>query len=114
MTVTNKQLVDNIQTIAAGTPQSVYTSPSSGSARGTLITNFTASNSTAIDRSYQVYISTSGSASIPLIPTRTIRANETDTPPEIAGQFMPAGAELYVETSAASSISFTVSGREIS
>ena len=113
MAVTNKQLVDNQQATAANTAESVYTSPSGGSAKGTLITNFTAANSTAIDRSFKAYIVTSGSATIPLIPTRTILANDTDVPPELAGQFIPAGAQLYIETSAALSISFTVSGREL-
>jgi len=112
MAVTNTQLVDNKQTTLADTPESVYTSPPTQ--KGTLITNFTAANSTAIDRTYKAFIVTSGSAIIPLVPARTILKGETDTPPEVAGQFMPASAQLYVETNAATSISFTVSGREIS
>jgi hypothetical protein len=112
MAITNKLLVDNKQTTLAATPQSVYTSPSEQ--KGTLITNFTAANSTAVDRTYKAFIVTSGLAVIPLIPTRTILKNDTDVPPEISGQFMPAGSQLFVETSAATSISFTVSGREIS
>lgn len=112
MAITNKQLVDNKQTTAAATAESVYTSPAEG--KGTLITNFTAANSTAIDRTYKAYIVTSGSATIPVIPSRSILKGETDVPPEVSGQFMPAGAQLYVETSAATSISFTVSGREVS
>lgn len=112
MAVTNTQLVDNQQTALADTPESVYTSPSAQ--KGTLITNFTAANSTAVDRTYKAFIVTSGSAIIPLIPARTILKGDTDTPPEISGQFMPPGAQLYVETNAATSISFTVSGREIS
>ena len=112
MAVTNKQLVDNKQTTAANTAESVYTSPSTQ--KGTLITNFTATNSTAVNRSYKAYIVTSGSAIIPLVPKRTLETDETDVPPEISGQFMPAGSQLFVESSAATSISFTVSGREIS
>lgn len=112
MTIINKQLVDNVQTTLGATPESVYTSPAAQ--KGTLITSFTAANSTGIDRNYKAFIVTSGSALIPLIPTRTILKNDTDVPPEIAGQFMPAGAQLYVESSAATSISFTVSGKEIS
>jgi len=111
MAVTNKQLVDNKQTAIADTAEVFYTSPATG--KGSLITNFTATNSTAIDRSYKAYIVTSGSATIPIIPTRTILANDTDVPAEVAGQFMPAGSELYMETSAATSISFTVSGRAL-
>lgn len=115
MAVTNKQLVDNAQAAAANTPESIYTSPSTGSAKGTIITNFTAANSTAIGRSYKAYIVESGgSADIPIIPARTILSGETDISAEIAGQVIPAGASIYVETSAASSISFTVSGKELS
>jgi hypothetical protein len=112
MAITNKQLVDNKQTAAANTAESVYTSPSEQ--KGTLITNFTAANSTAVDRTYKAYIVTSGSAVIPIIPARSVLKGDTDVPPEVSGQFMPAGAQLFVETSAATSISFTVSGREIS
>jgi len=112
MAITNKQLVDNKQTTAAAIAESVYTSPAEQ--KGTLITNFTAANSTAVDGNYKAYIVTSGSAVVPLVPTRTILQNGTDVPPEISGQFMPAGSKLFVETNAASSISFTVSGREIS
>lgn len=113
MAVTNTQLVDNQQTTLGATPESVYISPSEQ--KGTVITNFTAANSTAIDRTYQAFIVTSGgSATIPLVPTRTVLKKETDVPPEVSGQFMPAGAQIFVETSAATSISFTVSGREIS
>ncbi len=112
MAITNKQLVDNKQTTLAATAESVYTSPAEQ--KGTLITNFTATNSTALAATYQAFIVTSGSAVIPLIPTRSILTKDTDVPPEISGQFMPAGSQLFVETSAATSISFTVSGREIS
>jgi len=113
MAITNKQLVDNKQTTLAGTPESVYTSPAEQ--KGTLITNFTAVNSTAVARTYKAFIVTSGgSAVLPLVPTTTILKDDSDVPPEISGQFMPAGSKLFVETSAATSISFTVSGREIS
>lgn len=112
MAITNKQLVDNQQNTLADTAQAVYTSPAAQ--KGTLVTNFTATNSTALTRSYKAYIVTSGSAVIPLVPTRSLLANETDVAPEVSGQFLPAGSKLYVESSAATSISFTVSGREIS
>ena len=113
MAITNKQLVDNKQTTVAATPELVYTSPPEG--KGTLITNFTVANSTAIDRTYQAFIVTSGgSATTPIVPTRSVLKKETDVPPEVSGQFMPAGAQIFYETSAATSISLTVSGREVS
>jgi len=113
MTINNEQFVDNKQTTAANTPESVYTSPAEE--KGSLVTNFTAVNSTSVTRSYKAYIVTSGgSPVIPLVPKRSLLTDETDVPPEISGQFMPPGSQIFVETSAATSISFTVSGRKIS
>jgi len=64
MTINNEQFVDNKQTTAANTPESVYTSPAEE--KGSLVTNFTAVNSTAVTRSYKAYIVTSGGS--PVIP----------------------------------------------
>ena len=110
MTVTNVRLFENVQTVAANTIESIYTSPISG--KGTLITNITASNDTAITRSYKAYLS-STTPTLATVPVRILIAAETDIPPELSGQFLPAGVSIWVETSAATSISFTGSGREI-
>lgn len=113
MTTVNLQLVASQDTTVADTPEVFYTSPSNG--LGTVITNFTASNDTGNTRSYKAYIVASGgSATEALVPTRNIVTNRTDIPPEMAGQFIPAGGTLQMETSAATSIFFTVSGRELS
>ena len=113
MTTVNKQLVASQKASGADTPQVFYTSPSNGF--GTIITNFTASNDTAATRTYQAYIVVSGgSATVPVVPTRAIVTNRTDTPPELAGQFIPAGGTLQMESDAATSIAWLVSGRELS
>lgn len=113
MTITNNQFVDNKQTAIANTPELVYTSPAEQ--KGALITNFLAANSTAVNRSYKAYIvAPGGSPTLPQVPKRTLETDETDVPPEMSGQFLKPGYQIFVETSAATSISFTVSGREIS
>lgn len=113
MTTVNVQLVASVKSTVADTPETFYTSPINGF--GTIITNFTASNDIGITRSYQAYIVESGdTAVIPVVPPRNLVANRTDVSPEMAGQLIPAGGTLQMESSAADSISFTVSGRELS
>lgn len=113
MTTVNKQLVASQKASAADTPQEFYTSPSNG--LGTIITNFTASNDTGVTRTYKAYIVPSGgSATVPIVPKRAIVTDRTDISPEMAGQLIPAGGTLQMESDTASSISWTVSGRELS
>lgn len=113
MTVTNARLVDSQFTAVADTPEIFYTSPARG--KGTVVTNFTATNSAGSPRTYKAYIvSPGGTADTPIVPERTINSNDTDLPAEIAAQFMPPGFTLQMESDTASSISFSVSGREFS
>ena len=113
MTTINRQLVSSQKTVAGSTPEVFYTSPLNQS--GTIITNFTAVNDTTSTISYTAYIvSSSGSPTVPVVPQRNITTNRTDVPAELAGQFIPAGGTLQMETSSAAPISFTVSGRELS
>lgn len=113
MTTINKQLVASQKTVAANTPEVFYTSPSNQD--GTIITNFTAVNDAGSTLSYKAYIVVSGGTpTVPVVPKRNIVTNRTDISPELAGQLIPAGGTLQMETSTAASISFTVSGREIS
>ncbi len=113
MAVVNVRLVDSQVTTAAGTPETFYTSPANG--KGTVITNFTATNATAFLHSYKAYVVTDGGvADTPIVPKRTTDINDTDIPPEMAAQFMPAGFTLQMESDVAGVISFSVSGREFS
>jgi len=113
MSTLNKQLVASQKASAADTPQIFYTSPSN--ALGTIITNFTASNDTAATITYKAYIVPSGgSATVPIVPKKAIVINRTDVSPEMAGQLIPAGGTLQMESDSANSISWTVSGRELS
>ncbi len=113
MATVNKQLVASQKAAAADTPQVFYTSPSNG--LGTIITNFTSSNDTSATRTYKAYIVVSGgSATVPLVPKRAIVTDRTDISPEMAGQLIPAGGTLQMESDTSSSIQWTVSGRELS
>jgi len=113
MTTVNKLLVASQKASAANTPQVFYTSPSNG--LGTIITNFTASNDTIATRTQKAYIvPKGGSATVPLLPKRAIVQDRTDISPEMAGQLIPAGGTLQMESDTASSIAWTVSGRELS
>ena len=109
---TDQQIVDTFQNTVANTAEVAFTSPITST--GTLITAIVASNGTAVDRSYQAYIvSSGGSATNPQVPARTVVKKKTDVPPELAGQVIPAGGTLQFESSAISSITFTVSGRNL-
>ncbi len=111
-TSTNKQLVNDFQAVVADTAELAYTSPSTG--KGTIITNCTAANNTVATRTYTAYVTTTaGTPGNPEVPSRSILTKETDVSPELSGRFLPPGAELYFETSAAASIAFFVSGKEL-
>ena len=111
MAIINALLVASKRSTLSNTPEIFYTSPSSQ--EGTVITNFTVTNDTGTTRSYKAYIVLSGgSADTPIVPNRNILTNRTDNPTEMAGQFIPPGATLQMESDAVNGISFTVSGRE--
>ena len=113
MPTVSKQLVASKKTINSNSPEVFYVAPSNQ--LGTIISNFTASNDTGNTRSYKAYIVVDGgTVDTPVVPNRNIVTNRTDNPPELAGQFIPPGGTLQMETDAGDSISFTVSGREIS
>lgn len=113
MATVTKQIIASQKNTVGNTPEIFYTSPADG--LGTVITNFTATNDSSTTRSFKAYIVVSGgSATDPVVPTRTIIANRTDVSAELAGQMIPAGGTLQVESSLASSLVFTATGRELS
>ena len=108
----DKQIVDTFQNVAPNTPEVAFTSPATST--GTLITAVVASNGTIADRSYQAYIvSDSSVGTTPQVPTRTVASKRTDVPAELAGQVIPTGGTLQFESNVAASITFTVSGRNL-
>ena len=78
----------------------------------TLIKAVTASNPTNINASYVMNIVPSnGDISRPEIPFRVVVRLKADLGAEVIGQVIPKGGTLRIETSAADSIAFRVTGR---
>lgn len=106
------QLVENKTVSAADTPEIIFTDDGTGN--GTVIDAFTASNTSAANRSYKAYIVPSGgSASNPQKPFQIVVWGEIDLGSGVVNQVIPASGSLYVEVSAANSIYFTVSGKKV-
>lgn len=109
MAVSNDSLALNFANTLNDTPEIIFTADANG--KGVLITAFTAVNNDVATRSYQAYIVESGgSATNPLIPTRNLTTLETDQPVELL-HFLEPGWSVYVSSSTAGTINFTMSGR---
>lgn len=105
-------LVNSKENIEANTIESMYSSPVSGN--GTLITAFSAINNSGVNASYRAYIyNSSGAAVSAVIPTKIVVRNKFDVAPSITNQLIPNGGSLRMESSAADSITFRVSGVEL-
>lgn len=98
-----------------GAPNSIeqfYQSPTGGN--GTIITAFSAINNSGVNASYKAYIyDSTGAAVEPVIPTKIVVRNRFDIAPSITNQLIPNGGSLRMESSAADSITFRVSGVQL-
>ena len=104
-------LVVNGENTAADTIESLYTSPSQGA--GTVVTAFTASNDTTSSKSYLAYIfDSAGSLVSSVIPMTIVVRDRASPGSTIINQTIPAGGTLRIESSAANSLNFYVSGIE--
>tara|TARA_R110000851_G_scaffold155830_1_gene298366 strand:- start:521 stop:841 length:321 start_codon:yes stop_codon:yes gene_type:complete len=102
------QIVDNAVNTLVDTIETIFTNGTSG----VLIESFTAVNNSSVNASYKAYIVNSGVAQ-PQIPMTIVVWGENDLGIGIVNQVIPANATLRVEASAANSIYFTVTGREV-
>jgi hypothetical protein len=103
-------LVLNATVLGIDTITEIYEAPP-GSA-GVIISAFTVSNSTASSVSYKAYIyAADGSTNQPIVPQTIVVLDRFSSAPSAINHVIPAGGSLRVENSAASSLSFTVSGR---
>ena len=110
--MTDTVLVNSVQNSSANVVESFYISPTSKG--GTLINAFTASNNTDSNKTYKAYIyDASGTALNAVIPQKIVVRNRFDLGPSIVGQLIPAGGSLRMESSAAASIAFRVTGSEL-
>jgi len=106
-------LVNSVQNTAADTTETFYTSPAGGA--GTVITAFTATNNTGANRDYKVFIfDSSGTTLEAVTPLKTILRNRFDPGSSIVNHIIPAGGTLRMESDAATSIVFRVTGNELS
>ncbi len=101
-------LVSNLKNSAANAIEAVYSATSD-----TIITAFTVTNSTGVNRSYKAYIYNSdGATTGPIVPIKFVTSNRGyDLAPAIVGHIIPTGGTLRVESSAAESLQFRVTGR---
>lgn len=104
------QLVDNKANSNPDLKTVFYTAPAAGD--GVVIDAFTASNVSNVNASYKAYIESTLPSGQPQIPFKIVVWGENDLGVGIANQFIPPGGTLSMESSAANSIYFTVTGRE--
>jgi len=108
---TSKQIISKTANTIADEPEEIYQSPERGG--GTIITAFTATNTSTVNRYYRAYIVPKDEGiDNPQIKYRIVVWGEIDLGAGIDGQVIPPGGKLYVESSAPDSIYFTLSGRE--
>lgn len=109
--MTDTVLVSNFKSSLVDTPETVYTSPSTG--LGTKIKAFTATNNTDSSKSYKAYIyDASGVPVSAVIPVTDIARDRYDVGSGAVNQIIPKSGTLRVESSAAASINFYVTGYE--
>jgi hypothetical protein len=111
LSVTVKVLVPPLQLQATQTTQ--YTATSIRA----IIDKATVTNTDTVSRTFSVNLVTSGgsagSANL-VIDNRTVQPDETYTCPELVGHALEPGGFISTIASAASALTFRVSGREIS
>ena len=107
---TDSVLVNGVTATLADTLETIYSA-----SVDTLIKAVTVTNPTNINASYVMNIvPSSGDITKPEIPFRVVVRLKSDLAAEVTGQVIPAGGSLRIETSAANSISFRVTGRVLS
>jgi hypothetical protein len=104
------QLFNDQSNTVADTPEKFYTAAAGG--EGVRIDALTASNNSTSNKSYKAYISINTPTS-PLKPFQIVVWGEIDLGSGVVNQVIPAGYSLWLESSEASSIFFTASGRSI-
>ena len=109
---TNIVIVNSAKNQSADTIQNFYTSPTTSA--GTIITAFTATNNTDANQSYKAYIyAASGLLLDAVTPRKIIIRDKFDPGSGIVNHLIPSGGTLRMESSAAETIVFRVSGKEL-
>lgn len=108
-------LVNGVSIGVSSTPIALYSSPTDE--KGTVISAFTITNSSAATAKYKCWVVPQGSSvgdAFLLVPERSIKTLKTDVPYEVVSHFMPEDSILYVECDIASAVNVRVSGVELS
>jgi len=106
-------LVNSAKSATTDTIEVFYTSPPSGA--GTRISAFTAANNTESSKTYKAYIYDSAGGLIDaVVPQKIVVRDRFDLAPSIVGQLIPTGGTLRMESSEGDSLSFRVTGQELS
>ena len=105
-----KQLIDNFVNTIIDTAEAAFTAPVD---KDVVVDVFTVANNSTVNASYKAYIKSVSGTLTPIIPTQFVVWGEQDLGVGLAGQVVPAGGTLQVESSALTSLYFTASGREI-
>lgn len=101
-------LVEGFQNSAENAVEIVYSASAD-----TLITAFTVTNNTGVNRSYRAYVyDSAGNATPAIVPLKFVTANRGfNIASPILGHIVRKGGSIRVESSAASSLAFWVSGQ---
>lgn len=105
------RLVNNFVNISADALQTAYSSEAAGS--GTRIDSFTASNTSAVNASYSVYIDDGINAVQPIIQDKIVVWGENDLGIGLVNQVVPPDSTIKIESSAIGSIYFTIAGKAL-
>jgi hypothetical protein len=106
-----KVFVRDFTSTLADTIEEVYKSPLGGS--GSVVTAFTATNATAVNRIHSVYIfGADGVLTKKLISDERLIRNKSSFGGEIGNQALDPGETIRVESDLADSISWNISGKE--
>ena len=106
-----KAFVRDFVSTAANTVETIYTSPPGGS--GSVITAFTATNATTVNRIHSAYIfGSDGVLTNKIISDERLIRNKSSFGGEIVNQALDPGETIRVESDLADSVSWNLSGKE--
>lgn len=106
-----KKLVRDFSSTTANTVEEVYKSPTGGT--GSVVTAFTVTNATSVNRIHSAYIFGSDGVLVKkLISDERLIRNKSSFGGEIVNQALDPGETIRVESDLADSVSWNISGKE--
>lgn len=106
-----KALVRDFVSLVANTVENVYTSPVGGT--GSVITAFTVTNATAVNRIHSAYIfGADGVLTKKMISDERLIRNKSSFGGEMVNHALNPGESIRVESDLAGSVSWNITGKE--